>query len=91
MSRDHRTWHTVAAYFRDIPIHSDLIDTIRDELYCNKRVLIMVLKEDEKLNPKHTIKEKQEALCDLFSNELIQGKVLIIHVPDIQNFTRINL
>jgi len=89
--RDHRIWETVAAYFREIPIHQYLIDIIRDELDNNRRVLIMVLKEDEKLNPKHTIKEKQEAICDLFSDELIQGKVMIIHVPDIQNFTRINL
>ncbi len=91
MSRDHRTWHTIAAYFRDIPIKEELIGIIRRSLERNERVLIMVLKEDEKLDPKYTIKEKQEALCDLFSDELIQSKVLIIHVPDIQNFDRINL
>jgi len=91
MSRDHRTWKTVAAYFRDIPIDNILVDAIRNELDCGKRVLIMVLKEDEKLNPEHTTKEKQEALCDLFSDELIQSKVLIVHFPDVQNFIRINL
>lgn len=91
MSRDHRTWQTVAAYFREIPINNDLFHAIKVKLKSDKRVLIMVLKEDEKLNPKYTIKEKQEAICDLFSDELIQGKVLIIHVPDIQNFKRLNL
>ncbi len=91
MSRKHRTWQTMAAYFSDIPIHEELVDKIKAHLEDDERVLIMVLKEDPKLNPKHTIKEKQEALCDLFSDELIQGKVLIIHVLDIQNFIRINL
>jgi hypothetical protein len=96
MSRDHRTWETISAYFREIPIHQELIDAIRLQLDCNKRVLIMVLKEDPRLEfdssrIAYTAKEKQEALCNLFSNELIQGKVLIVHVPDIQNFTRINL
>ena len=91
MSRDHRTFETIAAYFKDIPIHNQLINAIRHELKYKRRVLIMVLREDEKLKPKHTTKEKQEALCNLFSDELIQGKVLIVHVPDVQNFTRINL
>lgn len=89
--KDHRKWYVVASYFRDIPIHTDLIDTIRDMLYDNRRVLIMVLKEDEKLEPAYTIKEKQEAICDLFSDELVQGKVLVVHVPDIQSFARIDL
>jgi len=47
--REHRTWEVVAAYFKDIPIHQELIDAIRYELNHDRRVLIMVLKEDEKL------------------------------------------
>lgn len=89
--RDHRTWETVAAYFKEIPIDQILVDVIRLKLERSERVLVMVLKEEEKLKPKHTTREKQEAICDLFSDELVQGKVLIAHVPDIQNFTKINL
>lgn len=91
MSRDHRQWEVVAGYFREIPINNALFLAIKLKLKSDKHVLIMVLKEDAKLNPKYTAKEKQEAICDLFSDELIKGKILIVHVPDIQNFKRIDL
>lgn len=85
---EHKQWETIQAYFRDIPIHQNLIDLINLKLECNKNILIMILKEKD---GKHTPKEKFKALCDLYPNEVAKCKIVIATVPDIIRNERVDL
>ena len=91
MSKKHRTWQIVLAYFKEIPIHNNIDKVIQCYLNDNKNVLIMINRENPETNPKYTPEEKHKALHIKFKNEIIKGKVILSIVPEIDDFTMIAL
>ena len=65
MPRNHRTWQVVLAYCKEIPIHNNIVKTIRSYLKENKNVLIMINRENPATNPKFTPEKKFKALKEI--------------------------
>ena len=89
--RSHRKWQIVLAYFKEIPIHNNIDKVIQCYLNDDKNVLIMINRENPETNPKFTPEEKHKALREKFQKEIISGKVILSIVPEIDDFTMINL
>ena len=89
--KKHRKWYTIIAFFKDIPIHQDLINKIRRLLNKDKNILLMIKKEDHESNPKYTQKEKFYAITELFPLETKLGKIILSTIPDIIEIENIDL
>ena len=87
----HRKWEVILAYFREIPIDIDLVDTIDDLLTNGENVLLMIAKENPEDNPRFTPEEKFKAICDTFPEETKTGKLIISKVPDIHSISKVDL
>jgi len=84
--RKHRTWTTIIGYFKQIPLDSLFVETVKQLLEEDKNILVLIKKEDHESNPKHTPEEKFKAICERFPNETKTGKMILSKVPDIVKF-----
>jgi len=81
--KDHRKWFTIYGYFKEIkPVDPDFINYVKDLVRKGHNVLIMVKKEDHKINPKFQPNEKFQAIARALEEEMTQNKILISTVPD---------
>jgi len=89
MSKAHRKWVTILAYFKEIPLDKGLIELIKFKLSRFGNVLIMIAKENPEDNPEFTPEEKFKAICDYFPEETKTGKIIISKVPDIIDIIKV--
>lgn len=83
--KDHKKWTAISTYCKNIPIDQILIDKVKALVKEGKNVLILIKKEDHKLDPIHPPEKKFKALCETFDEEMTLSKIIISTVPDIDN------
>ncbi len=81
--KDHRKWTAVITYCKNVPVEESFIKYIKNIIKEDKNVLIMIKKEDYKLNPKYTPNEKFQALSKALNEEMKMSKIIISTIPDI--------
>ena len=80
--KDHRKWFTIYGYFKEIPIDSNFISYVKSLVDAKHNILIMIKKEDPKINPKFNPSEKFKAIATALEDEYTRSKITISTVPD---------
>ncbi len=84
-NKEHKVYEFVIGRFQCLPPHDGHLELIRTVLKEDKNVCIALRENDGgKKNP-YSYEERHRAFQKIFSEEIGEGRVKIIKIPDIEN------
>ena len=82
--KNHKTYSMVIGRFQCLPPHEGHLQLIKKLLNNGKNVFIALRKEDGKENDPYSQHERLFEFEKLFSGEILEGKVIVGFIPDIE-------